>query len=260
MDLLVGQENLQEATKYVLKQKPAGDESMGGDMGSVPPPPAPEGDAAVPPPPAPEGDAAVPPPPAPEEGGEMAPEGGEMAPEGGEMAPEGGEEQKRSDYMADIQKFAGKLGQELRDQREKLESDDVKYVLNMIISAVDLNSLEDDDIEEIGKKFEREEGTEEGSETELSPEEGGEDVPFTPEGGDEPTPVPGEEELGETMDKLESFINSGIEDQFDEVDLSQYNDLSGNGGFMDDIQELDLDEIKSEINKSIGETLSKYFK
>jgi hypothetical protein len=240
---------------------------MGGDMGSVPPPPAPEGDAAVPPPPAPEGDAAVPPPPAPEEGGEMAPEGGEMAPEGGEMAPEGGEmapeggeEQKRSDYMADIQKFAGKLGQELRDQREKLESDDVKYVLNMIISAVDLNSLEDDDIEEIGKKFEREEGTEEGSETELSPEEGGEDVPFTPEGGDEPTPVPGEEELGETMDKLESFINSGIEDQFDEVDLSQYNDLSGNGGFMDDIQELDLDEIKSEINKSIGETLSKYFK
>jgi hypothetical protein len=241
MDLLVGQENLQEATKYVLKQKPTGND----DMGAVPPPP----DASVPP--VPEGD--VPPPPAPEG------EGGEMAPEGGEMAPEGGEEQKRSDYMADIQKYAGKLGQELRDQREKLESDDIKYVLNMVISAVDLNSLEDDDIEDIGKKFEREEGTEEGGEeVPFTPEDGGEEVPSVPEDGGEtqPVPTPDEEELGETMDKLESFINSGIENQFDEVSLDQYNDLSGS----DDIQELDLDEIKDEINKSIGETLSKYFK
>jgi hypothetical protein len=171
--------------------------------------------------------------------------------------------------MAEVQKFAGKLGQELRDQKEKMESDDIKYVLNMIISAVDLDKLEDEDIEDIGKKFDRDEGGEEipsipedGEEIPSTPEGGEEDIPFTPEDGGEtqPAPTPGEEELGETMDKLESFINSGIEDQFDEVDLSQYNDLSEDDYSIDDIKELDLDEIKSEINKSIGETLSKYFK
>ena len=77
-----------------------------------------------------------------------------MGPEGGE---EGSGESKRSDYMEEIQKFAGKLGQELRDQHEKLESDDIKYVLNMIISAVNLDKLSDEDIEDIGKKFDREE-------------------------------------------------------------------------------------------------------
>ena len=66
-------------------------------------------------------------------------------------------EGKPSSYMAEIQKFAGKLGQELRDQHEKLESDDIKYVLNMIISAVDLDKLSDDDLGDIAKKFEREE-------------------------------------------------------------------------------------------------------
>jgi hypothetical protein len=43
----------------------------------------------------------------------------------------------------------------------------------------------------------------------------------------------------------------------EEIDLSKYADL---GETEDDIQELDLDEIKNEINRSVGETLSKYFK
>ena len=41
-----------------------------------------------------------------------------MGPEGGE---EGSGESKRSDYMAEVQKFAGKLGQELRDQQDKMD-------------------------------------------------------------------------------------------------------------------------------------------
>ena len=35
--------------------------------------------------------------------------------------------------------------------------DDIKYILNMIISAVDLDKWSDEDIEDIAKKFEREE-------------------------------------------------------------------------------------------------------
>jgi hypothetical protein len=181
---------------------------------------------------------------------------------GEEMADEPSAEGKPSDYMAEVQKFAGKLGQELRDQKEKMESDDIKYVLNMIISAVDLDKLEEEDIEEIAKKFERDEDF--GDEEEVPAEE--------PEMGDEeeiPAEEPesdediAEEELsmagltGEesSMDALESFINTPIETG--EIDLSKYADIDEES---DDIQEIDMDQIKNEINQSVSETLSKYFK
>ena len=223
MELLSGQESLQEATKYVLKSK-----SEGGAA------PSPEGSDMTPAP----------------EGGDMppSPEGSDMppAPEGGETPNEMGGEGKRSDYMSEIQKFSGKLGQELRDQGEKLQSDDIKYVLNMIISAVDLDKLEDEDIEEIGKKFEREELEEPSSEGESQSEP-----------SSEPSTEP-ENELGEIMSKLNDFIGEKAPQETDEIDLSKYADLGTQNE--EDIQELDLDEIKNEINKSIGETLSKYFK
>jgi len=102
--------------------------------------------------------------------------------------------------MAEIQKFAGKLGQELRDQKDKMESDDIKYVLNMIISAVDLDKLEDDDIEEIGKKFDRD--IEDDVELSDVPSDDMSDVPAD----DETTPAEptADDDLGEmhAMDKL----------------------------------------------------------
>jgi hypothetical protein len=195
-------------------------------------------------------------------------------------APDAEGESKRSDYMAEAQKYAGKLGQELRDLKEKMESDDIKYILNMVISAVDLDKLEDDDIEEIGKKFEREE--EEGGEE----VDGGEEMPVPDE--EVPAEEPAPDDLGETMDALERFISTPIEGDVDEVDLSNYMDSevnedefsnedghSGNnfqsldgadlskfdlGNEDDDIQEIDLEEIKNDINQAIGERLSKYFK
>ena len=178
---------------------------------------------------APPADEALPPMP-PADGGE-APAGEEPLPElppmdGGEDM--GGEEEapsesKRSDYMAEAQKHAGRLGQELRDIKDKMESDDIKYILNMIISAVDLDKLDDEDIEDIAEKFERDEeqGAEEGGEDNLGGEElGGEELPAE-------EPIPADEELGEEakpMDALESFINSSIDEEeytdFDKEDLS----------------------------------------
>jgi len=117
----------------------------------------------------------------------------------------------------------------------------------MVISAVNLDKLEDEDIEEISKKFERDEE-----------EMGGEEIPAEePEmPAEEPT---GDEELGEMsmMDKLESFVNMpAVQDE--EIDLSKYADL---GSVQEDeVKEVDLEEIKKEINKSIEETLGKYFK
>lgn len=231
LELIKGQEELQEATKYVLKPNKSENDAPAPDMG---------GEMAPPPPPSAE--------PAPEIGGaEPAPD---MA--GGE-SPEGGDS-KRSDYMAEVQKFAGKLGQELRDQQEKMESDDIKYVLNMIISAVDLEKLDLEDLEEIGKKFERDE--EEGSE-ELPDETSSE------EPSPEEEPIPAEEpapdsELGEVdgIASLEELINTPLETS--ETDISQYDDLS-EGGDDEDIKEIDIEQMKNEINQAIGEKLSKYF-
>jgi hypothetical protein len=243
LDLLKGQEELQEATKYVLKQtkpqeeSPLAEPSM--DAPAVPATP----DAGMSAPPAaeePMGDV-----PAEEPMGELPPSGGE------EMGGEG----KRSDYMAEAQKYAGKLGQELRDLQDKMESDDIKYILNMIISAVDLDKLDDEDIEDIAKKFEREEE-----------EMGGEEPITEPSAEDEvpaEEPVTGDEDLGETMDLLNSFIESPIgEEDTNELDLSKFADIEASEGhsYEDDVQELDLDEIKNDINQAISEKLSKYFK
>jgi len=58
-----------------------------------------------------------------------------------------------------IQKLTGKLGQKLRtiDSQEGLTSEDIKYVLNSIISAVDLDKLSEEDKEDILDNFEEDE-------------------------------------------------------------------------------------------------------
>jgi hypothetical protein len=66
-----------------------------------------------------------------------------------------------SDEMSDepnkikkIQKLTGKLGQALREAEVDLESSDIKYVLNSIISAVDLTNLDAEDLEDVMENFE----------------------------------------------------------------------------------------------------------
>ncbi len=229
LELLKGQEELQEATKYVLKQNKPQQEAPIAEpsVDSLPSDEAPMEPSMD----EPSIDSL------PSDEVSMEPSEPEM----------GSEEGKRSDYMAEVQKYAGKLGQELRDQKEKMESDDIKYVLNMIISAVDLEKLDLEDLEEIGKKFDREED-----------EMGGEELPSEELPSDEEVPAEepsGEEEMSEVdaMDALESFINTPVETG-EEIDLSKYADLGE-----EDTKEIDLDEIKNSINQAVGETLSKYF-
>jgi len=229
LELLKGQEELQEATKYVLKQnKPQQEAPMPEAPMDLPPAPAADASGDVPPP-SPEGEAPM-----------DAPSDAPPA-EGGEDEDAG----KRSSYMAEAQKYAGKLGQELRDLHDRMESDDIKYILNMIISAVDLDKLSDEDIEDIAKKFEREE------------EEGG--MGSEEPRGEEPAPS-AEPELDmneyDSMKALEEFVGTPIEDT-NEVNLSKYSiKEEGEMDAEDETKELDLDEIKA----AIGDTLSKYFK
>jgi hypothetical protein len=139
-------------------------------------------------------------------GDEPSPEGevpmGDESGMGDEGGAEGGNQNLRSGYMEQIQKWSGKLGQELRDQKEKMESDDIKYVLNMVISAIDLQKLDDEDMEEIADKFDRDE-----EEFEDPDAEGNE--------FDVPEPEPEEAEVDETMGKLDDFINTSMDEDDD---------------------------------------------
>ena len=290
LDLLKGQEELNEATKYVLKQKPPMEtEAAPMPMAEPEPAPAPAPAAA----PAPSADPSMAPadtsnaaaPADPDAPASDAPDMSGVT----DLSSMGGDDQKdgddksgmRSSYMEEIQKFAGKLGQELRDQHERLESDDIKYVLNMVISAVNLEKLSDEDIEELAKKFDREDN-QEGSSEAPATEPAAEPTQTT-----EPT---AEKDLGEdAMAKLDEFINSP---QIGEVNLSDYSlgeedetvnldnhsvnhdkesgsdsdwwedDGLGHGGEQEtemNEKEIDLDEIKDQISRAVGETLSKHF-
>jgi hypothetical protein len=68
----------------------------------------------------------------------------------------GDETEGGADGLKIIQKLTGKLGQKLRtmDQKQGLSSEDIKYVLNSIISAVDLAKLSEEDREDVLSKFE----------------------------------------------------------------------------------------------------------
>ena len=92
-----------------------------------------------------------------------------------ELPDEGGEESVPMDDTADmdmgskegsdseenvtfktIQKLTGKLTQKIRtlDNTEGMTSEDIKYVINMVLSSLDLNSISEEDKEDIMSKFE----------------------------------------------------------------------------------------------------------
>ena len=108
-----------------------------------------------------------------------------------------------------IQKLTGKLGQKLRtlDSQDGLSSEDIKYVLNSVISAVNLENLSEEDLEDVLANFEDEEidyGVEGELDIEAGDEEGDElDLDLDME--EEPVD---NEELGEGY---------GIEEVVDEV-------------------------------------------
>ena len=66
-------------------------------------------------------------------------------------------EEEMEGAMKSIQKLTGKLGQKLRANEEEIESEDIKYVINSVLSAVDLDKLDDEDKEDIVDRFDEDE-------------------------------------------------------------------------------------------------------
>ena len=95
-----------------------------------------------------------------EQMGDMGDMGDEMPEMGAEMPDMGDEMPSMGDReevtFRTVQKLTGKLGQKLRmlDDSVGMTSEDIKYVLNSILSAVNLAKLDDEDREDILTKFE----------------------------------------------------------------------------------------------------------
>ena len=157
---------------------------MGGDMGA--PPPDMEGDMGAPPPDM-EGDMGAPPP--------------DM--EGEELDDEKPKEKKVSEIKR-IQILVGKLAQKIRSYEEEsdLSNKEVKYIINSILSAIDVDVLDEDDIEQIIGKLEGVDD-EEGEEEDDS--FGDEDTETPPEVMPEP---PQEPEMAESYNTIGDAYNA----------------------------------------------------
>jgi hypothetical protein len=112
-----------------------------------------------------------------------------------------------------IQKLTGKLGQKIRklnQGEEPISSDDTKYVINSILSALDLSQLSDEDVEEIMTRFEdNEDMGDEDMDMPEEPEMDDEDMdmPEEPEMGDDELPE------GEMREEWEGDYDLGFSDE-----------------------------------------------
>jgi hypothetical protein len=153
---------------------------------------------------------------------------------------EGGEEEQVS--FKSIQKLTGKLTQKIRtlESQEGMTSEDIKYVINMVLSSFDLNSLSEEDREDIISKFEEE----------------SEDL-----GGDD---MDGEDMTDDTeVEDIQADMDVAVESEMEEGDY-------GNGAIFDSIFgeskvdkviskyfEMSKKEIRESKEKQVEKTLRK---
>jgi hypothetical protein len=185
---------------------------MGGEL---PPPPA-EGDMGgeLPPPPA-EGDM----------GGEEPMMGSE---EETEIDVEDKPKEKKVSDLKRIQILVGKLAQKIRsyEEEKELSNKEIKYIINSILSAIDVDVLDEDDIEQIIDKLE---GTEEeGEEEDISFEE--EDTEMSadvaPEPPAEPEMAEGYNNFGDAFkDYMGGALSSGMTKKLTHEEENEFNDF-----------------------------------
>jgi len=211
-------------------------EGMGDMGGDLPPPPGGEDmGGELPPPPGEEGMGGEVPPAVEDMGGDLPPPPGDEDMEDEELPPPPGDEDMEDEGKSSkkgeattfkvIQKLTGKLAQRIRkfNSEDDMDPNDVKYIINSILSALDVDLLDDDDLEEIISRLEgdfEEEGDED--EEDIEDDEDGE-LPPSPEDEDEEGELPPppeapeggemkEYELGEIA-SLSDAINHSVKSQ-----------------------------------------------
>jgi hypothetical protein len=130
-----------------------------------------------------------------------------------EMSPEmdgGNEDESNGDdevSFKSIQKLTGKLSQKIRDIEEEqpLSSKDIKYVINSLLSALNLEELDEDDKDEIVSRFDGEDEDEDMSES------NDESLPSDDFEADVDTEMEVNSEVGESSEGIKSSIASPME-------------------------------------------------
>jgi hypothetical protein len=216
-----------EQKRFTLKTpKPAAPEMPAGPPAELPaaPPAVPSPEL----PPSPMGDM-----PMDDMGGEDMP----MDDMGGEDMPMddmGGEGNEDQVTFKTIQKLTGKLTQKIRvlDTEQGMTSEDVKYVINMVLSSLDLTSLSEEDMEDIMSKFEEDETEDYGQEDDMDGEDMTDDSEVEDIQADMDVPVEGE--MGEGMygsfgdgdyDEHDRLSNIGSDDDFDIEEFDTFQKL-----------------------------------
>ena len=216
--------------------------------------------------PAPEAAPELPTPPAAPEAGSMdaplddasldTPEGGEEmdfdmdveSPEGdmdvdmdSEEEPMGSEEEVT---FKTIQKLTGKLGQKIRMMNDSvgMTSEDVKYVINSLLSALDLSKLDEEDQEDIMAKFEEDQESDYDSDMDMGSMDDEDELDMDME-MDVEEPMDGEMGEGDVIG-----VYSDIDKQRDE--MSEEDKINSHVSKV-------MDEIFSE--SKIDKVLSSYF-
>ena len=219
-----------EQKKFTLKTPKPAQEEMPAPVAEVPaaPPAVPSPEL----PPSPEGEEM-----------DMGIEGEEMGPEGEEMDFDMDVETEKSEEDTDevtfktIQKLTGKLTQKIRvlDSQEGMTSEDIKYVINMVLSSLDLKSLSEEDKEDIMSKFE-----------EDSENLGGDDMD-----GEDMTDDTEVEDIQSDMDvEMEGEMEEGdMYGSFDDNEWYDHYDRKHSGDFDFDYDEEEFEDYPSLMAK-----------
>jgi phage FluMu protein Com len=179
---------------------------------------------------------------APTDMGMEPPMGGEEIPPMGDEEDMGDTDEEGPSALKSIQRLTGKLGQKIRsyDKEKGLDSQDIKYVINSIVSAIDLGNLDEDDKDDILSKFEEtdEYGAEGAGELDLGSEED-----FGMDMGSEEPGIPEEPMMSEPT---ENVMDSIFAESRVESVLTKYFDIKPN-----EKQLLESKKAKQYLNKKI---------
>jgi hypothetical protein len=146
-----------------------------------------------------------------------------------------------------IQKLTGKLTQKIRtlENEEGMTSEDIKYVINMVISSLELSSLSEEDKEDIIDKFEEDETEEFGQEDDMD----GEDLTDDSE----------VEDIQADMDiPMEGEMDEDMYGSFDDEEWYDQNDKKHGGDFDFDFDEEEFEDFPSLMAKH-GSDKHKWF-
>ena len=171
-----------------------------------------------------------------------------------------------------IQKLTGKLAQKIRTYtgQEEMSSNDTKYVINSILSALDLTTLEEEDVEDIISRLEGEEEELDGEEEGLE----GEEMDTEGEGmeGEVTEPQP-EAEMGEEYDNFGGAFNDylgaaytskmsdNLMNEFDDEEYNEYENEYPKHGSREKIRRYGDEETFEDLftESKVDKIISNYF-